>query len=81
MKKNIIYLIETLTMILLFMIGGYTLHKDINAYEQSNEMTVSILEMGIGGHASVENKICGIKVTTNYDVKDGYIYKTVNWFD
>ena len=81
MKKNIIYLIETLAMILLFMVGGYTLHKDINAYEQSNEMAVSILEMGIGGHTSVENKICAIKVTTNYDVKDGYIYKTVNWFD
>lgn len=81
MKKNIIYLIETLAMILLFMVGGYTLHKDINTYEQSNEMAVSILEMGIGGHASVENKICGIKVTTNYDVKDGYIYKTINWFD
>lgn len=81
MKKNIIYLIETLAMILLFMVGGYTLHKDINTYEQSNEMAVSILEMGIGGHASVESKICGIKVTTNYDVKDGYIYKTVNWFD
>ena len=81
MKKNIIYLIALLVTIVIFVVGGYTLHKDINAYEQSNEMTVSILEMGIGGHASVENKICGIKVTTNYDVKDGYIYKTVNWFD
>lgn len=56
MKKNIIYLIETLTMILLFMIGGYTLHKDINTYEQSNEMAVSILEMGIGGHTSSKAK-------------------------
>lgn len=81
MKKNIIYLITLLTITLIFVGGCYKLHKDIKAYEQSNEMTVSILEMGIGGHASVENKICGIKVTTNYDVKDGYIYKTINWFD
>ena len=33
MKKNIIYLIETLAMILLLIVGGYTLHKDIKAYE------------------------------------------------
>ena len=81
MKKNIIYLITLLVTIVLFIGGSYKLKKDIGTYIQSEKMTVSILEMGIGGHASVENKICGIKVTTNYDVKDGYIYKTVNWFD
>ena len=81
MKKNIIYLITLLVTIVIFVGGSYKLKKDINTYEQSNEMAVNILEMGIGGHTSVESKICGIKVTTNYDVKDGYIYKTVNWFD
>ena len=76
MKKVLLGLL-----ILLTWVGGIKAYNDISDYNKSNEMIVSIMKMGIGGHSEVKGKICGIKVRTTYDIVGNHIEKTVHYFD